>query len=453
MSAIPPSNLPRRWSAGYPWLVVGVLMVLYTSSFIDRMILNLMVGPIRADLRISDTEFSHLTGFAFVIMYSIMAIPVGWAVDRGNRRNLVALGVAAWSAMTALCGLAGTYGQLFAARVGVGIGESTLSPAAYSLLSDYFRREQLARALSIFALGIPLGSGLALTIGGPLVQSLTASAAVSLPLLGLVKPWHLVFFAVGLPGFVLALLTLAIVREPERRHDPSRLQPPGEEGVPLRDTLRFIWRKRGVYAPAFWGQAAFALFGYGAATWYPSYLERVHGLTVAEVGTLLGLSTAVLGSLGFVGAGWLTDRWVSRGQADAHLRVGMLYAVGLLVCGVVGPLAPVKWLAMLFTSGTALFAFTWLGSCVALVQLVTPSRMRGQVSAVYLFFINLIALGLGPTAVALVTDRVFHDDRRVGGALALVAVLSIGAGLMVLQRGRRAVRGYLLAQSLRSLPA
>src|SRR6267142_5716912 len=350
MPVIPPSNRPGQRSGYYPWLVVGVLMVLYTSSFIDRMILNLMVRPIRADLGISDTEFSHLTGFAFVIMYSIMAIPIGWAVDRWNRRNLMALGVAGWSAMTALCGLAETYGQLFAARVGVGIGESTLSPAAYSLLSDYFCRGQLARALSIFALGIPIGSGLALTIGGPLVQSLTATAAVSVPLLGQVKPWHLVFFAIGLPGFLLALLTLAIVREPERRHDTAHL-PTREEGVLLKDTLRFIWRERNVYSPAFLGQAAFALFGYGAATWYPSYLERVHVLTVAEAGTLLGISTAVLGSLGFVVAGWLTDRWVSRGHADAHLRVGMLYAVGLLVCGVVGPLASVRWLAMVFVAG------------------------------------------------------------------------------------------------------
>ena len=452
MPVIPPSSRAGQRSGYYPWLVVGVLMVLYTSSFIDRMILNLMVRPIRADLGISDTEFSHLTGFAFVIMYSLMAIPVGWAVDRWNRRNLIALGVAAWSAMTALCGLAGTYGQLFAARVGVGIGESTLSPAAYSLLSDYFRREQLARALSIFALGIPIGSGLAVTIGGPLVQSLTATAVVSVPLLGQVKPWHLVFFAIGLPGVLLALLTLAVVREPGRRHDSTHL-PTREEAVLLRETLRFIWRERGVYSPAFLGQAAFALFGYGAATWYPSYLERVHGLTVAEAGTLLGISTVGLGSLGFVVAGGLTDRWVSRGYADAHLRVGMIYAVGLLACGVVGPLASVGWVAMIFIAGTAFFAFTWLGSCVALVQLVTPSRMRGQVSAIYLFFINLIALGLGPTAVALVTDRVFHDDRQVGAALAIVALLSIGPGLGVLQLGRRAVRGYLDAQAPGRVPA
>jgi MFS family permease len=452
MPAIPPSSRPRHGSALYPWLVVCVLMLLYTSSFIDRMILNLMVRPIRTDLGISDSEFSYLTGFAFVIMYSIAAVPVGWAVDRWNRRDLIALGVAAWSGMTALCGVAGTYGQLFAARVGVGIGESTLSPAAYSLLSDYFRREQLARALSIFALGIPIGSGLALTIGGPMVQALTATGPVSIPLLGVVKPWHLVFFAIGLPGFVLALLTLVVVREPDRQHSTARSSQ-RKESASFMDAVGFIWRERGVYSPAFLGQGAFALFGYGAATWYPSYLERVHGLTVAEAGTLLGASTAILGSLGFVVAGSLTDRWLSRGHADAHLLVGILYAAGLLVCGVVGPLASAKWLALVFVAATALFAFTWLGSCVALVQLVTPSCMRGQVSAIYLFFINLLALGLGPTAVALVTDHVFHDDRQVGGALAIVAFLSISAGLGVLQLGRRAVCGYLSARNLQSVAA
>jgi MFS family permease len=425
----------------YPWFVVLVLVLLYTSSFIDRMILNLLVQPIRADLGISDTQFSYLTGFAFVIMYSIAGVPVGWMVDRWSRRGLIALGVSAWSAMTALCGFSASYAQLFAARVGVGVGEATLSPAAYSLVGDYFRSDQLARALSVFALGVPIGSGLALTIGGPLVQSLTAAGPLHLPLIGLTKPWHAVFLAIGLPGFLLSILMLIAVREPPRR--ASLLE--GRETAPPRfaEVIRYIWTHRRVYAPMFWGQGLVALFAYGAASWYPSYLQRVQGFTIGKAGLFLGLATASLGILGSICSGMLSDRLVARDRLDGHLQVGMIYALGLLMCGVAGPLAPARWLSITLISATAFFAFTWLGSCVALVQLVTPNRMRGQVSAVYLFFINLLAMGLGSTSVAIVTDHVFGNDKRVGWSLALVATVSNLAALIVMQRGRAPVRAHL----------
>jgi MFS family permease len=418
-----------------------VLLLLYTSSFIDRMILNLLVQPIRADLGISDTQFSYLTGFAFVIMYSIAGVPVGWMVDGRSRRGLIALGVSAWSAMTVLCGFSASYSQLFVARVGVGIGEATLSPASYSLVGDYFRSDQLARALSVFALGVPIGSGLALTIGGPLIQSLTAAGPLHLPLLGLTKPWHAVFLAIGLPGFLLSVLMLVAVREPLRHASPligHDTEPPS-----FADTTRYIWNHRRVYAPMFWGQGLVALFAYGAASWYPSYLQRVHGFTIAEAGLLLGFATTSLGILGSVCAGTLSDRLVARGRTDGHLLIGIIYAAGLLVCGVAGPLAPVKWLSILLISATAFFSFTWLGSCVALVQLVTPNRMRGQVSAIYLFFINLLAMGLGSTAVAVVTDHVFANDKKIGRSLALVATVSILAALIVMQRGRAPVCAHL----------
>jgi MFS family permease len=425
----------------YSWFVVFVLVVLYTSSFIDRMILNLMVQPIRADLGISDTQFSYLTGFAFVIMYSIAGVPVGWIVDRRSRRNLIALGVSAWSAMTALCGFASSYAQLFVARVGVGIGEATLSPASYSLVGDYFRADQLARALSVFALGVPIGSGLALTIGGPLIQSLTAAGPLHLPLVGLIKPWHAVFMAIGLPGFLLSVLVLIAVREPARHGTP--LAERGARVPSTAEAARYIWTHRAVYAPMFWGQGLVALFAYGAASWYPSYLQRVQGFTIARAGLLLGLATALLGILGSVCAGTLSDRLVARGRPDGHLVVGMIYAVGLLACGVAGPTIPVRSLSIVMISATAFFAFTWLGSCVALLQLVTPNRMRGQVSALYLFFINLLAMGLGSTSVALVTDHVFGNDKKVGWSLALVAMVSNLGALIVMQRGRARVRTHL----------
>jgi len=425
----------------YPWLVVTVLVVVYTSSFIDRTILSLMVRPIRASLGISDTEFSYLTGFAFVIMYSIAGVPFGEAVDRWSRRGLIALGAAAWSCMTALCGLANSYSHLFAARIGVGVGEATLSPAAYSLVSDYFPRERLSRALSVFALGVPIGGGLALIIGGPLVQTLMAGGARDLPLIGVRQPWQMVFLTIGLPGVLLSLLTLLVVREPARHDTRSSEQAHSE--VSFGQVVAHLWRRRAIFGPTFLGMGLYAVFGYAANTWYPAFLQRVWGFNVAEAGLMLGTSTLILGVLGAMTSGWVSDRLIARGCTDGHLRVGIVYVTGLFLCGFFGALVPVRWLSLALISATAFFAFTWLGSCTALVQIATPNRMRGRMSAIYLFFINLISVGCGPTAVAYATDHVFGRDEAVGSSLALVAALSLGLSVICLLRGLSPVRKLL----------
>lgn len=168
-------------SGAYAWYVVAVLLLAYTLSFIDRMILSLLVGPIRADLGISDTQMSLLMGFAFAIFYSVLGIPLGWLADRGSRRGLMVAGVAAWSVMTAICGLTRSYVGLFLARIGVGVGEATLSPAAYSLLGDYFPREKLGRAMAVYSIGVPLGSGIALVAGALVVRFVTEGPPMVLP--------------------------------------------------------------------------------------------------------------------------------------------------------------------------------------------------------------------------------------------------------------------------------
>ena len=179
-------------SEAYAWFVVVVLLLAYTCSFIDRMILTLLVGPIRADLGISDTEMSLLVGFAFAVLYTVAGIPLGYIADRGNRRRLITAGITGWSAMTAACGFAPNYLSLFLARVGVGIGEATLSPAAYSLLSDYFRKDKLGRAVAVYSIGVPLGSGIALMLGGLIVEMATKMPPVDLPGIAGAAPWRLV---------------------------------------------------------------------------------------------------------------------------------------------------------------------------------------------------------------------------------------------------------------------
>src|SRR5712691_1532753 len=206
------SELSRAKEAtlGYAWYVVLVLMVCYTLSFIDRQILSLLVGPIKRDLGITDTRVGLLQGLAFALFYTLLGLPMGRFADRGSRRNLIALGVFFWSLMTAVCSVARSFWSLFFARMGVGVGEATLAPSAFSLISDYFPRERLGTALSIYAMGIFIGSGLALIVGGTVVGAVTHLPAIDLPVLGTIASWRLTFLIVGLPGLLVGLILYTI---------------------------------------------------------------------------------------------------------------------------------------------------------------------------------------------------------------------------------------------------
>ncbi len=435
----------------YAWTVVLILMLLYTSSFIDRQILGLLVKPIRADLGLSDTEFSYLTGFAFVFLYTVAGIPLGWAVDRWSRRGIIVLGVALWSVMTAGCSLAGSFWRLFAFRVGVGVGEATLSPASYALISDYFPTHKLSRALSVYGLGIPIGTGLALVIGGAAVQALERLGPMDLPVLGIAKPWQLVFLAIGLPGLMLAALAAVAIREPPRRLDAVGAI--GTSGPGVADSARYVWRNRRVYLPLFVGMGLLSVFSYGANAWYPAFLQRVHGFAIADAGLYLGLTTLVFGILGSVTAGALADRLMASGRRDGQMVVPMVYGAGLAVSGVGAGLASPTWLSLTFIALGSLFSNTMLGCIVAAVQVATPRNMRGQLSAFFLFTAAFIGMAIGPTAVAASTDHIFGRDTAVGYALALVALIFPLSGSIVLNLGRRPMRQHLAgaAEAARSV--
>ena len=168
----------------YAWFVVGVLMLAYMNSFIDRQILSLLVEPIRADLGISDTQVSLLAGLAFSIFYTLMGVPLARLADQSNRRNIILVGIGSWSIMTALCGAAQNFWQLFLARIGVGVGEAALSPAAFSMIADYFPKQRLARAISVYSMGVYFGAGLALMIGGVVIKMVSALPPTVLPVIG-----------------------------------------------------------------------------------------------------------------------------------------------------------------------------------------------------------------------------------------------------------------------------
>jgi MFS family permease len=421
-------------STAYPWFVVLFLMLLLTSSFIDRTILILLVKPIRQDLHLTDTEYSYLAGLSFVILYTTTGIPLGWLADRWSRRWLIAGGVALWSVMTASCGLAGSFWRLFASRVGVGIGEATLSPCSYALISELFPPERRAWPLSVFTLGIPIGSGLALMIGGAVIDAISADGPIDIPLIGVTRPWQTVFLIVGLPGLILALLTLLIVRE-----TPQRLLKKADDQPAFGVVLAYMGRHLGVYANLALSLGCFAVYGYGGNAWLATYLQRAHGFSASEAGMLLGSSILVMGVAGSVACGWFADRMVQNGRRDALSATGIPYAIGMVATASLGTVMPVQWLSLTLVALQGFFSLTWAGVNIAHLQTVTPPRMRGQVSATYLFFTNMIGLGLGPWAIARCTDGLFHRDSAVGWSISLVGTVAMVIAILILLIGKRSM--------------
>lgn len=423
----------KRPSLLYSWLVVLFLMVLYTSSFIDRQILSLLVKPIRADFHIDDFQYSLLAGLAFVVTYSLAGLPLGYIVDRWSRRGIITIGVTAWSIMTAACGITNSFTTLFVTRIGVGIGEATLSPASYSLISDLFPKHKLGRALSLYGLGIPIGSGLALVIGGQVIKAITAIGPVDLPLLGETRPWQTVFLAIGLPGLILSALVLMIVKEPKRHVAPGEI----DHKPTLAEALKFFIANTRAYAGLYLGMGFLAMYGYGSNVWYPTFLQRVHGFDVAGAGMFIGSWTLVFGIAGCLFAGWLSDMLVKRGRPDGHFIVSIFYCLGFAITGVVGTLSPDRTISLTFVALSLFFSNTIIGVVAAALQILTPNRMRGQISSVFLAVAAFIGLAFGPPAVGFATDHIFHNDNAVGDSLALVAGIFPTLGAVAFWFGRK----------------
>lgn len=415
---------------GYAWYALGVLTLVYIFSFLDRQILNLLVVPIQADLAISDTQMSLLIGLAFAVFYTVFGLPLGRIADAYSRRGMIAVGFALWSAFTAGCGFVSSYPQLAAMRMGVGVGEASLGPAAYSLITDYFPPQRRGIAQGIYNMGIYLGAGLALVIGAMVVGWLARRPLWELPFIGEVRWWQLIFIVVGGAGLLLVPLMLT-VKEP-LRHGASA------ESIPLRDMFGYLQRHRRTYLCHTVGVALLSFSAYGSNAWLPTFFIRQHQWTAVQVGIWIGLITAVFGCLGVVAAGWLADRLAARGHADACMRVALLVTVLWFPTGIVSLLVPDGvWAAILYAPTMFFVAGVYSVGPAGLMQ-VTPARMRGQAAAIYLFVVNLIGLGLGPTAVALCTDYLFRDVNQVGYSILLVTVAAHVLAGLLLWNGRAA---------------
>ncbi len=437
--------LPAHRPAGRPygWWVVFVLSLGSIASAFDRQIINLLVEPIKADLSITDTQVSLLQGFAFAIFYAALAIPLGRWADTGNRRNVVLAGCLLWTAATFGCGMAVGFWWLFAGRMAVGVGEASLTPAAYSLISDYFPPERIARPISVFTGSGFIGSGIALVGGGAVLAALQVYGPIVLPGVGALADWKAAFVIVSLPGLLVALLLWLTVREPPRSEAFAAVaddQPPAR-----RDLLEFLRARAGVIAPLFLGLSLLAAGQFAIGAWTPSFFIRTFGWTAARIGVAYGLLVALGGAFGVVAGGWLSDRMKARGVVDANLRVPVLAALAAAPLAIAFPLVASPQAAIALLVPLAILGPMPFGAGTAAIPALAPNRLRAQLVALYLLVANVVGVGAGPWLVARVTDGVFHDPAQLRYSLALVApaLMLSGAGLiwLALRPFRRIVGG------------
>ena len=406
---------PVRPSAGRAWWAIFVLFLAYMLSYIDRTIIALLVEPLRQDLGLTDTEISLLQGLAFAIFYSTISLPIAVLSDRMSRRRIIGIGIAFWSLMTSACGLAANFWQLFAARMGVGVGEATLGPAAYSLIADLFPEEKRGRAMVIFSSGVSVGGGLAFIVGGMIV-AFAATADFSGTLLADFAGWQIVFLVLGPPGILVALL-MATVAEPRNAR-------PAAEREPSPPAMPFLRRHGLFFGPLFVASAISGMMMTAILYWGPAYLMRVHGLTAPEAGQALGLGLLLAGPAGAIAGGSVSDAWTRRGIAAAPVWTVAIGIALMGIAGVAAALAASATVAAICASAAFFFgSFAYPGGAAA-IQKTAPDRLRARVAALYLFVVTLFAAALGPTLIALITDFGFGVPEAVGRSLAVALAVS-----------------------------
>jgi len=420
----------KKQAGSYAWYVVVLCMIAYIFSFIDRQILSLLIEPIREDLQISDTQFSLLNGLAFSLFYASMGIPIARLADSRSRPAIIAAGVFLWSLATAATGLGKSFWHVFTARMGVGIGEAALSPAAYSMITDLFPKEKLGRALAVYSIGSFIGGGLAFLIGGAVISALSNMQSIAMPLVGDLRPWQMTFIIVGLPGILLALIFAITVKDPTRSGAATQI-----ERASFPDTLKFI-RNNGQFFFALYGGftlTAVALFG--LLSWLPAYLGRNYGLTPGEIGLILGPIMLVANVGGVLCSGWLTDYFEKRGRPDAAMRAGVIGSFGLFVPVALFSVMPTQALSIVFIAISLFFASFPLATSATAMQLASPPHMRAQVSAIFLFLNSIIGLAVGSFVIALITDYVFKNDLSVGWSVSIVCSISTFLAGVLIVRG------------------
>ena len=423
----------------YAWYVIAVLVIAYTFSFIDRQILGLLIGPMKRDLQISDFEMSLLQGFAFALFYTLMGLPIGRMVDSKNRVKIITIGIAVWSLMTALCGIAQNYWQLFIYRMGVGVGEAALSPSAYSMISDYFKPERMGSALGVYGMGVYLGAGMAFIIGAEVVGAVSGVGTTQLPVIGEVFPWQIVFLVVGIPGLGIAMWA-ATLKEPLRRGVKQDADAPS-----IDEVVNYMKANALTYTTLFVCYALSAMMAYGASAWTPEFLKRTYGMEIVDAGRAYGWIIMLAGTAGVISGGLVADKLSTRFRNG---RMMVMAAAGLLTLpgAVLTPLMDTSFWALVCIIPSTFFATFTTGVGPSAMQELTPNRMRGLVSAVMLFVVSIIGLGIGPTAIAVATDFVFQNEQDLWKSLLVVPALLLTLSSLI---GFIGLKSYLKSRDYR----
>lgn len=413
---------PVAESTRYRWTVLVMLTLVYTFNFIDRQILVILQEPIKADLGLSDAQLGLLTGFSFALVYVTAGIPIAWLADRANRRNIVAASLAFWSLMTAMSGLVQNYGQLLVARLGVGVGEAGGTPPAHSMISDYFPPSSRGTALSFYSMGIYIGVLFGFAAGGWIAENFG---------------WRNAFFVIGIPGILYAFAVLWVVKEPKRGHfDPAGAGAPAQSS--LSETMAGLRRR-----PTFWylsvGCAFSAFISYGNGNFMPSFLMRNHGLSLTEVGVILGLISGLSGATGTFLGGYMADRLATR-DMRWYLWIPILGGLSAMIPAYYTLLGENTTFIVAAMIPSQILSALYLGPCIATCHNLVSPGMRAMASAILYFVLNLIGLGLGPLTVGLLSDfyaEPFGDDNL---RYAMASVLSIGfLGVYFLWMGTRSL--------------
>lgn len=419
---------PSRGSALYSLFVLTVV-VLFTV--LDRQVLGLMIEPLKADFGISDTQAALLLGAAFSLTYAIAGLPIARIADSRNRRNLVAACIAFWSLATMACGVAQNYTQVLLARLGVGIGEAGYGPATWSIVADSFPREKVAFGTSTLAIGATLGTGLALFLGGTVLHFVEDLPVVVLPFGGVMRPWQWAFVIVGLPGLLWSIVVLT-TREPARRGAGAARS----RSVPVKDVARWMkddWR---AYLAVIGGICMKYLMSLGPIQWLPSMFHRQFDWDLGRIGLVLGTITLLVSPAAMIIGAKISEHWTRQGRSDANLRV-MLWGLCLAVpVTAVMPLFPSPVMILVFYAASIFISTLGIGPSIAAFQVITPNKMRAQVSAVSQFSTNVLAFAIGPLIVALFTDYLFSDPGQLRYSMALSTAILGPLAIFCVWQGR-----------------
>ena len=417
----------------HSYSAVAILTLAQVFAFIDRQIPSMLVEPIKQDFNLTDSQIALLGGAAFSIFYAIMALPIGYAVDRYKRTKVLGTGIFLWSLMTALAGLANSFGKLFGARIGVAVGEAVMAPISVSLVSDSFPENKQGKPMGIITAGVYIGIGITLLGGGFLIDYLTSIGGITLPLIGYLKPWQATFMIVGIPGLVLAIAAFYL-KEPRRIEE----QADSNHLVDKKNVFLHLKEHRKTLIPMFGGLIFMALIFYSFSFWAPTMMIRTFDISLTEVGFILGMITIISSITGTIIAGSAVDYLRNRNYSDAPVRAAMIAVILALPPIILLSFVQTELGAWICIAMYLLFISSFAPLGLLAISGVSTGNVKGQTAAIHAFLMMAFGLSLGPQLTAFFTDFVFVDPNLLINSVSLTGliVLPISALLFKLSLSR-----------------